>query len=296
MDFTNAAAESVKADAEAEGEEGNLPEFAFVLDTDAGCDPDDIIAVLCAVNFCKKRHFPLAIVTSDETPKQDRAIFVRSFVPDLSVTVISGAISDERSGKVSKAILDHNEEIRSTCRVYPSPVLMTFIEMYKGSKIVWIGIGSMTNLSQIISTADDDAFRPHRVVQMAGRIEKSAGADSVEYNVKLDPEACAIVLRQCCNLLTFIPIDTTGYFLNWLAPESGCPQCCGARRLQRGEGGAGAGADEDDRPSLFCLDEVLPEGSLAREAVLRNISGYKGGMYISIYVPTKTFLFTICMK
>lgn len=44
-----------------------------MLDTDIGYDPDDVLALLTLARYCQRRHYPLAIVTSAETPGNNRA-------------------------------------------------------------------------------------------------------------------------------------------------------------------------------------------------------------------------------
>jgi len=264
--------------------------FALVLDTDVGWDPDDIIAITLVVNYCKRHSFPLAVVTNDETINADRAHFVRSFVRDQTIQVISGAISPSRQNKISESIARINSERRASAAsassietgIYPSTSLMTYLELYRYDyNIIWLGIGAMTNLAQVLRLSADgvfDGFKPHRIIQMGGRILRQEPA---EYNIKLDPAACSFVLQECPGLITFIPLDTTEYCMQWLHADA------------RGTLGEVERLHASDNDSLFfSMIDFFPEGSLQREALIININhpgGYISGINLRHHTQSKKY-------
>ena len=58
---------------------------AYVLETDLGWDPDDILALLILWRHCKRTCSPLAVLTSAEVPSAARAKTVRLVLRGLGV-------------------------------------------------------------------------------------------------------------------------------------------------------------------------------------------------------------------
>lgn len=183
----------------------------WILDTDIGWDPDDVIALLLFLNYIKKNpKHNLAIISSDETLNGNRAKIIKYIVKNLipnhnNILVCKGLNSVNKHVNISKELLCYQNELVNTI-----DDLVNYIKTKKN--ICWIGIGSMTNLAYILSiqSAKENI---NRIIQMAGCIN-----NNIEYNVNLDRKACKYVLDNFNKpeKLEFISLDTTGYKLLWL--------------------------------------------------------------------------------
>jgi inosine-uridine nucleoside N-ribohydrolase len=182
---------------------------AYILDTDIGWDPDDILAVLILTKFCIKNKHRLAIISSNELPTNNRAMITKNIIdiilPDNNIIVAAGAVLN--STYISEKLLSHyNPNIKSIVDI------CTFIDNCKKDKytVTWIGIGAMTNLCKIIV---DYNYNIDHIIQMGGSFDKDA-----EFNILLDPISCKKILEKSSNYnsLEFIPLDTTGFKILWL--------------------------------------------------------------------------------
>lgn len=183
----------------------------WVLDTDIGWDPDDVIALLIFLNYIKKNSKDnLAIVSSDETHNGSRAKIIKYIVKNIipnynNILVCKGLNTINKHINISEELLCYQNE-----KVNTIDDLIDYIQIKKN--ICWIGIGAMTNLSYILSIQSAKQ-NINKIIQMAGCIN-----NNIEYNVDLDRNACKYVLNNFNKpeKLEFISLDTTGYNLLWL--------------------------------------------------------------------------------
>lgn len=183
---------------------------AWILDTDLGWDPDDVIALFIIVEHIKKnKNDKLALISSDETFSFNRAMVIKNIIdniyPDNNILVVHGVLIKNKK-YFSEGLLSYHSTGIGTI-----DNLCYFIEDNKNSRLIkWIGIGGMTNLCEIIVNR---GIKIDEIYQMGGSF-----FNDIEYNINLDPYACQLILNNPdkYNNLTFIPLDTTGYKLNWL--------------------------------------------------------------------------------
>jgi len=192
---------------------------AWILDTDIGWDPDDIIALLCLIQYIKKSNDKLAIISSNETIENNRAYLIKDVVDEL---IPNNNIIVAHGVKNIESIMTNNHII---------PLFSSYLKYHKNSKknisnidniiefineskknnyhVTWLGIGSMTNIAYLLKKN----IKPDHIIQMGGTIY-----DEVEFNIKLDIVSCKYVLENWnnSNTLEFITLDTTGYNLEWI--------------------------------------------------------------------------------
>jgi inosine-uridine nucleoside N-ribohydrolase len=186
---------------------------AWILDTDIGWDPDDIIALLSLLIYINKSGDKIAIISSNETIKNNRAyiikIIVDQIIPNNKICIASGInINNSELNLFSTQLLKYRDINKTILNIFN---IIDFINDCKNDKyyITWIGIGSMTNLAYLLKLN----IRPDYVYQMGGTIY-----NEVEFNIKLDTTSCKYVLENWNNsdTLEFITLDTTGYNLLWI--------------------------------------------------------------------------------
>ncbi len=194
----------------------NFIKKAWILDTDLGWDPDDIIALLLLIEYLKINNFQdkIAIISSDETENYDRSYVIKEIVdillPNNNVCVAHGIYfnKNKNAKKISDDLIKYINLEKNIGNIYDIADFITNSkkELYH---VTWIGIGAMTNLNWLINKN----IKPDNIIQMGGTL-----FDEVEYNINLDPIACKQVLEKWNNpnTLEFILLDTTGYKLNWL--------------------------------------------------------------------------------
>jgi len=169
-----------------------------IIDTDAGGDPDDTLAIALA---CKLPNV-LAFVTSDETPDGRRAKLVRAIVGDRA-PVLTGLPSPNPG----KHILGRLHLSDSLEPLLMSDVLPGLIqETVQDADIAWVGIGSYTNLAWL-HQKHPEFTESMRVVLMGGRMNYKEG-DRPEHNFKIDPDAALRVATEFPRL-TYVPATTT---------------------------------------------------------------------------------------
>jgi len=181
----------------------------WILDTDIGWDPDDILALLIMVNYIKKNNSDkLAIITSNETNNYNRAKIAKNIVdnifPNNNILVCYGIVNNNKSNYISSSLLHYyNENIQDI------NYLIKYMKEMNNYTINWIGIGSMTNLAYILNINE---IKINEIIQMGGQI------GNIEFNISIDPISCKYILEnnKKYNTLKFITINTTGYNTLWL--------------------------------------------------------------------------------
>jgi len=177
----------------------------IVIDTDAGYDPDDALAVTIAA-----LHLPdLALVTTCDEHEKQRARLVRTILdycgrPD--VPVVAGA---ELPGAHARFVATHLVSDRYGQIDGDLPAAVAAIAEARPGPIRWIGLGPMSNLSSLTQTYPE-LVGHLQVWQMGGAIAYR-DPDRAEHNIRLDVEAARRVLRTFPNLhlvtseVTFTP-------------------------------------------------------------------------------------------
>lgn len=185
----------------------------WILDTDLGWDPDDIIALIILIQYIKISDDKVAIISSDESLQNNKACTIKYIVDELlpnNNIIVAAGIKKSSNSFISKELLYYSNFKDRINTIYD---LCNFIIDNKESYITWIGIGAMSNLEFILSKN----IKIDKVVQMGGSL-----CNDVEYNINLDPLSCKYVIDKINNsdILYFIPLDTTGYYLSWLESKS----------------------------------------------------------------------------
>lgn len=175
---------------------GNHKEH-IIIDTDAGGDPDDALAIGLA------RAMPdvIAFVTSDEIDGDRRARFTQSLAG--KVPVMAGLASPNPG----KHILDHLT-LQEPGGVAPMQEELPRVmkEALQTGPISWIGIGSYTNLAWLIDH-HPELVSTMRVTLMGGRLNHTDN-DRPEHNFKVDPLA-AMKVAEALSDVTFVPTTVT---------------------------------------------------------------------------------------
>ncbi|MFF0609163.1 nucleoside hydrolase [Nocardia tengchongensis] len=177
-----------------------LSTMPLIVDTDIGGDPDDSIAVAVAAG----RPELALVVTSDEHGGR-RARLARHLLDLLGrsdVPVVAGIdLGNDKywaaAGLVPHDVPNQSQDVLAAVR----KVMAT-----TDSKVRWLGIGPMSNLSTVVAEIPDTAGRL-LVTQMGGGLNYRH-ADRAEHNIRLDVAAARKVLHA--GLRTWIvPSDVT---------------------------------------------------------------------------------------
>lgn len=168
----------------------------IIIDTDAGGDPDDTLAIIQA---CQLDNV-IAFVTSDETPDGARARFVKQLVNEAGsdIPVFTG-LPSPNPGKHLLGKLVGGLSVQPPIMTVSMGALLAHPET-----IHWVGIGSFTNLAWV--GRNYHAY-DMRVTAMGGRLS-SDPVVRPEHNVKVDPEA-AVSVVDMFNDITFVPSTVT---------------------------------------------------------------------------------------
>jgi len=170
----------------------------IIVDTDAGGDPDDTLAIALA----SKLPNILAFVSSDETGDGKRAEVVRAIVGGRA-PVFTGLSSPYPGTHVL-------DQLHIPPTLHPESVDDGFLDLInhaaQDSSLLWVGIGSYTNLAWL-HDKNPELAESMRVVLMGGRMNMKEG-DRPEHNFKVDPEAAMSVATSFPHL-TYVPATTT---------------------------------------------------------------------------------------
>jgi pyrimidine-specific ribonucleoside hydrolase len=160
---------------------------AIIMDTDAGGDPDDAVALLLAARLVAE----LALVVTSDEVDGERARFAR-YLLDLAgrpeVPVVAG-----RSGG-RDPVFSVNGLVPPTVPAQPTDV-MTAVRRVTGAdpaRVRWLGIGPLSNLADVLSTAPDLAENLD-VTQMGGAL-CYRDPTRAEHNFRMDPDAARVAL------------------------------------------------------------------------------------------------------
>ncbi|WP_202868528.1 nucleoside hydrolase [Kribbella sindirgiensis] len=198
----------------------------MVIDTDAGGDPDDSVAVVAAARLVPE----LALVVTSDEYGGERARFVR-WLLDLAgrsdVRVVAGADLGNRRGFVVGGMCPADVPPQVT------DVAAAVSEVFEGldGQVRWVGMGPLSNLASL------QRERPELVARMA--VTQMGGAinyrdpSRAEHNFRADPDAVIEILPTLerwgpptfvLSDVTFNPaIEITAkspLYRRWAAPDA----------------------------------------------------------------------------
>lgn len=171
----------------------------LIIDTDAGGDPDDALAIAVACQLPNVAAF----ITSDETPGGERARYVQQLVNEAGadIPVYTGIVSPYPG----KSIFEH---MPAPSIAQPQRIGRQFMKLLDGP-LAWIGLGPYTNLQFVLMAKPElRTSEDFRAVLMGGRLPHDT-VERAEHNVKVDPEAAVYVTEHCSDVL-FVPATVTG--------------------------------------------------------------------------------------
>lgn len=172
----------------------------LIVDTDAGGDPDDAIAIVLAA-----QEPTLALVTTVDELGGRRAGFVRLLLDLLGrtdVPVVAGAdLGNTRLDCVNGLVPD-------SVTAQPGGVVDAVASVCAGSDglVRWVGIGPATNLAEVLTARPDLAER--LVVTQKGGAVNYRDPERAEHNFRMDPVA-ASTLVSTARLPKLVLSDTT---------------------------------------------------------------------------------------
>ncbi|WP_222718989.1 nucleoside hydrolase [Actinokineospora xionganensis] len=172
----------------------------LIVDTDAGGDPDDAIAIVLAA-----QEPTLALVTTVDELGGRRARFVRLLLDLLGrtdVPVVAGAdLGNTRLDCVDGLVPE-------SVGTQPDGVVDAVASLCAGSDglVRWVGIGPATNLAKVLAARPDLAER--LVVTQKGGAVNYRDPERAEHNFRMDPVAAA-TLVSTARLPKLVLSDTT---------------------------------------------------------------------------------------
>ena len=153
----------------------------LIIDTDAGTDPDDAVALLVAA----RAEPTLGLVLTNDEHGGERARFVRHLLDLADRTDVPVARGADLPGAPALVV---SHLIPADIPIQPDDVhgaVMRVVDGSGGEPVRWLGIGAMTNLAAVLSTAPVLAGRL-RVTQMGGALNYR-DPDRAEHNFRRDP-------------------------------------------------------------------------------------------------------------
>ena len=201
----------------------SLLETPLIIDTDAGGDPDDAIALVIAA-----AEPTLALVVTSDELGGERARFVRHLLDLLGrsdVPVVAGsdlgntrlnAIEDLVPPEVPAQPTDVLASVTRVCSATAGPVR-------------WVGIGPASNLAMVLTERPDLADR--LAISQVGGALRYRDPERADHNFRTDPQAAATMLararlpRLLLSETTFTPVIeiAKGSSLHQLLGDPGAP-------------------------------------------------------------------------
>lgn len=181
----------------------SLHRAPMIIDTDAGGDPDDAIALVAAAV-----EPTLALVVTNDELGGERARFVRHLLDLLGradVPVVAGS-------DLGNTRLDTIEGLTPPeVAAQPEDVLaaVTVVCSSTTDQVRWVGIGPASNLAMLLTEREDLAERL-AVTQVGGAL-RYRDPERADHNFRTDPEAAAVLLakaripRLLLSEVTFTP-------------------------------------------------------------------------------------------
>ncbi|USX51222.1 nucleoside hydrolase [Lentzea sp. HUAS12] len=172
----------------------------LIIDTDAGGDPDDAIALVAAA-----AEPTLALVSTVDELGGRRARFVRHLLDLLGrgdVPVVAGAdLGDRRMDCIAGLVPDSVEPQRTDLADAVAQVVASTDGLVR-----WVGMGPVTNLAALLT--DDPALAERLVVTQMGGALNYRDPERAEHNFRLDPSAANTLLTKG-KLPKLVLSDTT---------------------------------------------------------------------------------------
>jgi inosine-uridine nucleoside N-ribohydrolase len=170
----------------------------LIIDTDAGGDPDDALAIAVA---CRLPNVA-AFLTSDETPNCERARLVQQIVNESGAEIpVFAGLQSPRAGK---HIFEH---VPAPNVPEPQKIGNGLLELLGGSTH-WIGLGPYTNLEYVLRQIPGLGERADFNITLMGARLAEDIITRPEHNVKVDPVAAAYVASRSRGIL-FAPSTIT---------------------------------------------------------------------------------------
>jgi len=160
----------------------------LIIDTDAGTDPDDAVALLVAA----RAEPTLGLVLTNDEHGGERARFVRHLLNLADRTDVPVARGADLPGAPALVV---SHLIPADIPAQPEDVhgaVVRLVEESGSEPVRWLGIGAMTNLAAVLTKTPGLAGRL-RVTQMGGALNYR-DPDRAEHNFRRDPVAVAAVL------------------------------------------------------------------------------------------------------
>jgi pyrimidine-specific ribonucleoside hydrolase len=178
----------------------------LIIDTDIGGDPDDMFALLLALN--NPGIDILAIVTGDEFKYNYRAKFVSQILELMNksdIRVYSGKDFGNREDFVIENLLDNNNSIVSRFNGVEIKKIIDF-ETGSGNKIYYLGLQALTNLAELLKI---DSILAYKLIvyQMGGAVNYRH-KNRAEHNFRIDPKSAKFVVESGINI-NLVTSDTT---------------------------------------------------------------------------------------
>ncbi|NUR98249.1 MAG: nucleoside hydrolase [Kribbellaceae bacterium] len=181
-----------------------IAQAPMVIDTDAGGDPDDAVALVVAA-----RRVPelVLVVTSDEFGGE-RARFVRwllDLVGRSDVRVVAGADLGNRRGFVVDGMCPAEVGRQGTDVVGAVSVELAAVD----GRVRWVGMGTLSNLA-VLQRERPELVARMVVTQMGGAIDYRH-PERAEHNFRADPAAVIELLPtlERWGPATFVMSDVT---------------------------------------------------------------------------------------
>jgi len=163
----------------------------IIIDTDAGGDPDDILAVLFAIN---SPEIKVGLIITNDEHKTDRAKFVAKFLKNANkkIPVVAGKdLGNQRCFVVSELINEGELATEDNSLKIMADIIS------KSSLTYYACIGPQSNLARLI-TVYPELKNKIKIIIMGGRINHQF-IRKTEHNIRYDVKAAKIVFESSWN-------------------------------------------------------------------------------------------------
>ena len=175
----------------------------MIIDTDIGYDPDDLFALLLALQSPEVEIS--LIITADEISAK-RAVFAKQIL-ELAGRSEIPVVPGIDLGNYGNFVVDELLKISSIADESHVQAIKRVMDSAEDG-VIFLGIGGFTNLSRFLKAYPDYAQRMD-ICMMGGAINYSRGEDWIEHNVRIDKEAAQHVLRTKTGKITLVGTQTT---------------------------------------------------------------------------------------
>jgi pyrimidine-specific ribonucleoside hydrolase len=158
----------------------------MIIDTDAGGDPDDAIALVVAA-----AEPALALVVTSDELSGERARFTRHLLDLLGrpdVPVVAGADLGNTRLNCVEGLTPRRVPAQ------PTDVLAAVTEVCSAATTQWVGIGPASNLAMVLTERPELATRL-AVTQVGGAL-RYRDPERADHNFRTDPGAAATLLAR----------------------------------------------------------------------------------------------------